>query len=67
MAHFILDNAKRYEEPILDIVPENATYNTGVGYWMDSLGLAPLISSGEFQNLATKKEDRETGEDQKGE
>ncbi len=67
MAHFILDNAKRYDEPNFDIVLANATYNTGAGYWMDSFGFVPLISSGVFQNMATKKEDRETGEDQKGE
>ena len=67
MAHFILDNAKRYDEPNTEILPEEAIYITRIGYWTDKLNHIPLINSEGFRYMSTKKEDRETGEDQKGE
>ena len=67
MTHFILDNAKRYDEPNGKIAPDNAAYDAKAGYWTEDFGSNPLINSDRFQNMSTKKEDRETGEDQKGE
>lgn len=67
MAHLILDKAKRYNEPDTEIYPKGAVYDAGVGYWNIESSHIPLINSEGFHNMATKKEDRETGEDQKGE
>ncbi len=67
MAHFILDNARRYDEPNDDVSPKCAVYSAESGYWTDVISHSPLINTEGFQHMSTKKEDRETGEDQKGE
>ncbi len=67
MAHFILENAHRYENPITPLVPSGADFDDRAGFWIERESGSILISSDGFQNLSTKKSDRETGEDQKGE
>ena len=67
MSHFIINNAQRYDEPDHDPVPEHATFDDEAGYWADDMSGKVLITNDGFQGMGTKKEDRETGEDQKGE
>ena len=65
--HILLELANCYSEPQQIIVPENCVFSHKSGYWKN-------ISTGEIMMLSdnpckpqTKKEDIETGEDQKGE
>lgn len=64
--HFILENAKRYSNRSVKM-HEGYTYSAQDGYWMSDLSDEPLVLSDKMEGLATKKEDIETGEDQKGE
>ncbi len=67
MKHFILDNAHRYNNPDEDPKPVGASFNDKNGYWEDDMSGDALITNDGFQDINTKKADRETGEDQKGE
>ena len=67
MQHFILENAHRYDDPAVPPTPSNADFDDRDGYWKERQTGNPLISNDGFQNQASKKCDRETGEDQKGE
>ena len=67
MSHFILKNAHRYNDPAMPPVPNDAEYDDRAGFWRDRKSGNALISNDGFQNQSTKKCDRETGEDQKGE
>lgn len=67
MQHFILENAKRYNNPSSDPVPKGAFFDDKKGYWRDNESGEALITSGIIGKLNSKKADRETGEDQKGE
>lgn len=67
MSHFILDKAHRYDEPVKDPIPENGIYDENSGYWRSNKTGDPLVTIEGFRDTNTKKADRETGEDQKGE
>ena len=68
MLHFILDHSKRYDEPATEsLTPPNGRYNSSNGYWEDIHNGKALIGSSAFDHVNSKKWDRETGEDQKGE
>ena len=67
MPPFILDNAHRYDEPTSDPKPVGATYNDRSGYWTYNNSGDAIITNDGFRDIHTKKADRETGEDQKGE
>ncbi len=67
MKHFILENAHKYNNPDVDPVPAGASFNDESGYWADDMSGDALITNDGFQDINTKKADRETGEDQKGE
>lgn len=67
MSHFILEKAHRYDDPTTPPIPHNADYDNQSGFWRDRESGDVLISNDGFQNQSTKKCDRETGEDQKGE
>lgn len=65
--HILLEKACCYPEPREALVPDNCTFIQKNGYWRNN-------STGEIMMLSndpccpqTKKEDIETGEDQKGE
>ncbi len=64
--HVILENAKRYSNRDKKM-HEGYNYNAHDGYWVSNITNEPLVMSGKMELLATKKEDIETGEDQKGE
>jgi len=66
MSHILLNNIFEYnlnqvEEPAI-----NFKYSRNRGYWIDN-DQQPCILNPTFSKPRTKKEDRETGEDQKGE
>ena len=67
MSHFILEKAHKYNDPTTPPVPQNAVYDDRDGFWKKQDSGDALISNDGFQSQATKKCDRETGEDQKGE
>ena len=67
MSHFILEKAHRYDDPVTAPVPVGADYDDQSGYWVDRNSGDVMILNNGFQNQSTKKCDRETGEDQKGE
>lgn len=67
MSHFLLKNAYKYDEPKSTQTPENGIFNEQFGYWNDSETCEVLVVNNGFSHLCTKKEDMETGEDQKGE
>lgn len=66
MSHLFLDRVFEYELRKPESMPDIYTYNANVGYWTDVNG-SPCVLDSEFSKPMTKKEDRETGEDQKGE
>lgn len=64
--HILLEKAFKYTEPVHTPAPEGYSFSTSKGYWVDNDGSAMMMSNA--MNLPqTKKCDRETGEDQKGE
>ena len=65
--NLILREAKKYTPQNRDIRPVGYEYNTKKGYTASVLDGAPFITSVNAHHLNTKKEDVETGEDQKGE
>ena len=66
MAHILLDNMFEYElKPHTELEP-NFSYNKINGYWTDKEN-NPCILNPNFSKPRTKKADRETGEDLKGE
>ncbi len=65
--HVLLEKSFRYPEPPYDPVPANCTYQIKKGYWIDNgTGEAMMLGSNP-RRPQTKKYDRETGEDHKGE
>ena len=64
--HIILENSKIYSNRDKKM-HEGYRYNAYVGYWVSNITNEPLIMNEKMELLATKKEDIETGEDQKGE
>lgn len=65
--HILLEKAFRYTEPSLKESPEGYTYQPHRGYWAENTTGEALMLSDDPRPLQTKKCDRETGEDQKGE
>ncbi len=65
--HVLLQNAHRYDVLQGSLVPEDCTYNHAGGYWMYNATGQPMMEGPNPKPPATKKADRETGEDQKGE
>ena len=65
--HILLEQAFRYNAPITVEKPEACTFNHRKGYWISDLTGQALMESAEYRPSTTKKCDRETGEDQKGE
>ena len=65
--HILIDNAFRYTEPLETPRPQNCTYDGKRGYWVDNLSGQAMMQSNNATRPQSKKCDRETGEDQKGE
>lgn len=64
--HILLEYAHCYDEPRTVSYPINYNFSDEKGYWLNSQGEALMLSK-DARLQRTKKEDRETGEDQKGE
>ena len=67
--HVLLTNAFVYEKEVQELDPPASRYDTKLGYWLWTDGEREQVlvnSSNPAKPLAaTKKADRETGEDQK--
>ncbi len=65
--HILIEKAKTYTPQNKEGEPIGYEYDKKKGYTASILGGSPFITSEHAQHLNTKKEDVETGEDQKGE
>lgn len=66
LAHIFLNKVFEYSLNNSECIDSNFIYNKKDGYWVDSDN-SPCILNPNFAKPRTKKEDRETGEDKKGE
>lgn len=64
--HILLEKAFCYKDPKVVPKPQNCTYDNKKGYWLNNNNMA-MVFSDSFIWQNSKKEDIETGEDQKGE
>ncbi len=67
MKHILLQKALKYKKRKTIDAPKLYTFDSLLGAWTSSVDKSLLINSANFAALGTKKEDIETGEDQKGE
>lgn len=65
--HILIENAYKYPEPIGIRMPACYVYLEEKGYWKNLSTNEIMMLSNDSFRPQTKKEDRETGEDQKGE
>jgi len=65
--HLLVEMAKRYENESQIQSPVNCTFMGQSGYWINNATGRPMMTEDFPQKCGTKKEDIETGEDQKGE
>ncbi|MEA4898653.1 MAG: hypothetical protein VB115_10455 [Christensenellaceae bacterium] len=65
--HILLEKAFSYPEPQGSLAPEGCTFSEQSGYWVKATTGEPMMRSNDPKRPQTKKADRETGEDQKGE
>ena len=66
MEHIFLTKVFEYDLNPVQNLDSNFKYNRKDGYWVDADN-NPCILNPHFAKPRTKKEDRETGEDKKGE
>jgi hypothetical protein len=66
MEHILLKNSFNYKKRQSLITPEGFRYDRNIGAWVSTLNKALLVKNINFPSIGTKKEDIETGEDQKG-
>mgnify|MGYP000864094681 CR=1 FL=1 len=65
--HPLVKYAKRYPAPTTTPIPDSCRYEMNSGYWVMQGNDLPMMTSDSANMPATKKADRETGEDMKGE
>lgn len=65
--HILLEKAYCYPEPREVLAPKNCTFIQKSGYWRNNSTGEIMMLSNDPRRPQTKKEDIETGEDQKGE
>lgn len=65
--HILIEKAHRYTEPTAVPVPQNCVFQEQSGYWTNRLTNEVMMLSNDPRLPQSKKCDRETGEDQKGE
>ena len=65
--HILLEKAHRYDSPRQIDYPDDCTYQKEKGYWTVNSTGHVMMESPKPKPPVTKKADRETGEDQKGE
>jgi hypothetical protein len=66
MEHILLNFAITYKKRKLLEAPKDFYYNRILGAWISKVDEQLLVNHLNFPSVGTKKEDRETGEDQKG-
>ena len=67
MGHILLELARRYPEPTDGLMPSGCTFQETCGYWVKNGSNEVMMLSDDPRRPYSKKCDRETGEDQKGE
>lgn len=67
MQHLLLQKSKRYSDPQTISVSNDYVFDSKKGYWVDKCGDFPMMKGPNPPISTSKKCDRETGEDQKGE
>jgi hypothetical protein len=67
MKHILLQKALKYKKRKKIEAPIGYIFDSILGAWINRIDNSLLINSTNFPALGTKKEDIETGEDQKGE
>ena len=65
--HIILEKSYSYPETTVVPMPENFTFSERRGYWKNNITGEIMMLSDNPCRPQSKKCDRETGEDQKGE
>lgn len=65
--HILLEKAHRYSEPSVVPVPNDCVFLEQRGYWIKCSTNEVMMLSSDPRLPQSKKCDRETGEDQKGE
>lgn len=65
--HPLVKYAKHYSTPTTVPTPQGCRYDTQAGYWVMRDSELPMVTSDSVAMPVTKKCDRETGEDMKGE
>lgn len=65
--HILLDKAYCYQIPQESQTPENCIFVQNSGYWRNTVTGEIMMLSNDPRHAQTKKQDIETGEDQKGE
>lgn len=65
--HILIEKAKKYNPNDDMFKMENCTFNHTSGYWMINDTNEVLMLTNRAPQVMTKKCDRETGEDKKGE
>ncbi|MCO5267437.1 MAG: hypothetical protein M9897_00900 [Brumimicrobium sp.] len=66
MKHILLQKALKYKQRKRIEDPKGFSFNSLLGAWVSNIDKSFLIFAKDFKALGTKKEDVETGEDQKG-
>jgi len=66
MKHILLQKALKYKKRKEIEDPKGFSFDNIIGAWINKVDKTFLIQSNDFKALGTKKEDIETGEDQKG-
>jgi len=66
MKHILLSFPLTYKKRKLLEAPKGYYYDKLLGAWISELNDQLLVKHPNFLSVSTKKEDRETGEDQKG-
>ena len=67
MRHILLEKAFNYKKRKELKAPEGYVFDHLLGAWKNEIDNTLLVQSLKYPGLGTKKEDVETGEDQKGE
>ena len=67
MKHILLQKALKYKKRTEIEEPQGFSFDSLVGAWINDTDKTYLIQAKGFKALGTKKNDIETGEDQKGE
>lgn len=66
MKHILLQKALKYKKRKEVEAPKGFSFDSLLGAWTNNSDKTFLIEAKAFKALASKKEDVETGEDQKG-